>query len=266
MVVVSEQCDRGRELTYVVLYGSSSGPVANVTISPANCSNSECRHTLDVSCMRPVNYTVSVAAVNVVGGDRSTESRTISEHNVIEDTVESFKWIKGVTCLSVYQFFSVIGVNFSKWTVGIKSLWLHNERTTHTSIKQQLASSVMGDASVSLGEFCCKGEPKKHPSVWEQVGVVACQQMFCQCLTSILAKVIEYDRESENPVGWLAIACSCYCTELAKQLDTTEQPSHIRTWLKRILFCGLKHMFLLLEISFFVARGTLLIMWLYHRP
>ena len=82
-MVVSEQCDRGRELNYVVVYGSSSGPVANVTISPANCANSECRHTLDVSTMRPANYTVSVAAVNVVGEDRSSESRTISEHNVV---------------------------------------------------------------------------------------------------------------------------------------------------------------------------------------
>ena len=83
VVVVSEQCDRGRELNYVVLYGSSSGPVANATISPANCTNSVCRHTLDVSSMRPANYTVSVAAVNVVGENRSTESRTISEHNVV---------------------------------------------------------------------------------------------------------------------------------------------------------------------------------------
>ena len=83
MVVVSEQCDRGRELAYVVAYSSTSGPVANVTISPANCTNSECRHTLDVSSMRPANYTVSVAAVNVVGESRLTESRTISEYNVI---------------------------------------------------------------------------------------------------------------------------------------------------------------------------------------
>ena len=82
-MVVSEQCDRGRELTYVVLYGSSSGPLANVTISPANCTNSECRHTLLVSSMRPANYTVSVAAVNVVGEDRSSESETISEYNVV---------------------------------------------------------------------------------------------------------------------------------------------------------------------------------------
>ena len=79
-MIVSEQCDRGQELNYVVLYGSSSGPVANATISPANCTNSECRHTLDVSSMRPANYTVSVAAVNVVGENRSTESRTISEY------------------------------------------------------------------------------------------------------------------------------------------------------------------------------------------
>ena len=82
---MSEQCDRGRELTYVVVYGSSSGPVANVTISSANCTNSECHHTLDVSSMRPANYyTVSVAAVNVVGENRSTESRIISEYNVVD--------------------------------------------------------------------------------------------------------------------------------------------------------------------------------------
>ena len=80
--MVSEECDRGRELNYVVVYDSSSGPVANATISPANCTNSECRHTLDVSSMRPANYTVSVAAVNVVGEDRSSESETISEYNV----------------------------------------------------------------------------------------------------------------------------------------------------------------------------------------
>ena len=79
---MSEQCDRGRELTYVVAYSSSSGPVANITISPANCTNSECRHTLDVSSVRPANYTVSVAAANVVGESRLTESRTISEYNV----------------------------------------------------------------------------------------------------------------------------------------------------------------------------------------
>ena len=83
MVVVSEQCDRGWELNYVVVYDSSSGPVANVTISSANCTNSECRHTLDVSSMRPANYTVSVAALNVVGGSRLMESRTISEYNVV---------------------------------------------------------------------------------------------------------------------------------------------------------------------------------------
>ena len=82
-MVVSEQCDRGRELNYVVRYGSSSGPVANATISPANCTNSECHHTLDVSSMRQANYTVSVAAMNSVGENRSTESRTISEHIVV---------------------------------------------------------------------------------------------------------------------------------------------------------------------------------------
>ena len=77
--MVSEQCDRGKELNYEVLYDSSSGPVANATIPSTNCTNTECRHTLDVSSMRPANYTVSVAAVNVVGENRSTESRTISE-------------------------------------------------------------------------------------------------------------------------------------------------------------------------------------------
>ena len=79
-MVVSEQCDRGKELNYVVLYGSSSGPVTSVTILSMSCTNSVCRHTLDVSSMRPANYTVSVAAVNVVGENRSTESRTISEY------------------------------------------------------------------------------------------------------------------------------------------------------------------------------------------
>ena len=79
-MVVSEQCDRGQELNYVVRYGSSSGPVTSVTIPSMSCMNSECGHTLDVSDMRPANYTVSVAAVNVVGDNRSTESKTISEY------------------------------------------------------------------------------------------------------------------------------------------------------------------------------------------
>ena len=81
-MVVSEQCDRGRELNYEVLYDSSSGYMSSVTVQPMSCTNSECRHTLDVSSMRPANYTVSVAAVNVVGENRSTESRTISKHFV----------------------------------------------------------------------------------------------------------------------------------------------------------------------------------------
>ena len=79
-MVVSEQCDRGQELNYTVLYGSSSDNVSSVTIPSTNCTNSVCRHTLDVSSMRPANYTVSVVAVNVVGENRSTESRTISEY------------------------------------------------------------------------------------------------------------------------------------------------------------------------------------------
>ena len=85
-VVVSEQCDKGQELNYIVLYTSSSGSVASVTIPSMSCINSECRHTLDVSSMTPTNYTVSVAAVNVVGENRSTESRTISEHNLYSRT------------------------------------------------------------------------------------------------------------------------------------------------------------------------------------
>ena len=82
-VVVSAQCERGQELNYLVLYDSSSGIVTNITISPASCTNAECHHTLDVSRMRPANYTVSVAAVNVAGQSRSTESRTISEHTTL---------------------------------------------------------------------------------------------------------------------------------------------------------------------------------------
>ena len=82
VVVVSEQCDRGKELNYEVSYGGSSGYVFSATIPSTNCTNSKCRHTLDVSSMRPANYTVSVAAVNVVGENRSTESRTISKQFV----------------------------------------------------------------------------------------------------------------------------------------------------------------------------------------
>ena len=81
--MVSKQCGRGQELNYAVLYSNSSGPVAEVTIPSMSCTNSECRHTLDVSTMRPANYTVSVAAVNVVGESRLTESRTISEYTII---------------------------------------------------------------------------------------------------------------------------------------------------------------------------------------
>ena len=82
-MVVSAQCERGRELNYVVLYNSSSGIMTNITISPANCANTECHHTLDVPRINPANYTVSVAAVNVVGESRSTESRTISKHTTL---------------------------------------------------------------------------------------------------------------------------------------------------------------------------------------
>ena len=80
-MVVSEQCDRGRELNYEVLYDNSSGYMSSVTVQSMSCTNSECSHTLDVSD-QPANYTVSVAAVNVVGENRSTESRTISKHFV----------------------------------------------------------------------------------------------------------------------------------------------------------------------------------------
>ena len=52
-------------------------------VSPARCANTECHHTLDVPRISPANYTVSVAAVNVVGESRSTESRTISKHTTL---------------------------------------------------------------------------------------------------------------------------------------------------------------------------------------
>ena len=51
-VVVSEQCDRGQELDYVVFYTSSSGPQSSFTISPESCTNSVCQHTL--ICLVPL--------------------------------------------------------------------------------------------------------------------------------------------------------------------------------------------------------------------
>ena len=79
-VVVSEQCDRGRELNYVVFYTSSSGPQRSFTVDipSESCINSVCQHTLSVSSAA-ADYTVSVAAVNVVGQRTSNESISISE-------------------------------------------------------------------------------------------------------------------------------------------------------------------------------------------
>ena len=64
----------------MVFYTSSSGPQSNFTISPESCTNSVCQHTLNMPSA--ADYTVSVAAVNVVGQRRSedfTDSLLVSQ-------------------------------------------------------------------------------------------------------------------------------------------------------------------------------------------
>ena len=63
----------------MVIYTSSSGPQRSFNIPSESCTNSVCQHTLNVSSA--ADYTVSVAAVNVVGQGRSEESSSISEFN-----------------------------------------------------------------------------------------------------------------------------------------------------------------------------------------
>ena len=115
-VVVSEQCDRGQELNYVVFYTGSSGPQSNFTISPESCTNSVCQHTLNMPSA--ADYTVSVAAVNVVGQRRSNESISISECDSI------FGWNLSLThCPLRYPGALVFQLMFCFGTQNVCSWW-----------------------------------------------------------------------------------------------------------------------------------------------